>query len=51
MRDMIEKEVRDTLGIPFNQSRAAVQYEHSMGQLGLPGNVLRSSFKSLTTPA
>lgn len=50
-RDMIEKEVRDTLEIPFNASRAAVQYEHSMGQLGLPGNVLRSSSKSLTAPA
>ena len=50
-RDVIEKEVRDALRIPFNPSRAAVQYEHSMGQLGLPSNILRSSSKSVTTPA
>jgi hypothetical protein len=42
-RDAIEREVREKLGIPFNVSRAAIQYEHSMGQRGLPDNVLRSS--------
>ncbi|HEX8078483.1 MAG TPA: hypothetical protein VF511_11760, partial [Chthoniobacterales bacterium] len=46
-REMIEKDVRVTLGIPFNQSRAAVQYEHSMGQSRLPANILRSSPNSL----
>jgi anaerobic magnesium-protoporphyrin IX monomethyl ester cyclase len=42
-RDAIEREVREKLGIPFNASRASIQYEHSMGQRGLPDNVLRSS--------
>lgn len=40
-RDAVEKEVRQILGIPFNQSRAAQKYEHSMGQL--PGYILRKS--------
>lgn len=40
-RDMVEREVRETLGIPFNQSKAAQRYEHSMGQL--PGHILRKS--------
>lgn len=40
-RDAVEKEVRSTLGIPFNQSKAAQRYEHSMGQL--PGHILRKS--------
>lgn len=40
-RDAVEKEVRQTLRIPFNQSRAAQKYEHSMGQL--PGYILRKS--------
>lgn len=40
-RDMVEKVVRATLGIPFNAGRAAQRYEHSMGQL--PGHILRSS--------
>ncbi len=40
-RDAVEKEVREKLGIPFNQSRAAQRYEHSMGQL--PGHILRKS--------
>jgi anaerobic magnesium-protoporphyrin IX monomethyl ester cyclase len=42
-RDHVEQQARVKLGIPFNQSRAAVQYEHSMGQRGLPANILRSS--------
>lgn len=42
LRDQIEREVRKTLSIPFNQSRAALRYEHSMGQ-GLPDFILRSS--------
>ena len=41
-RDEIEREVRDRLGIPFNQTRAAILYDHSMGQ-GLPPTILRSS--------
>jgi radical SAM superfamily enzyme YgiQ (UPF0313 family) len=42
LRDQIEREVRRALHIPFNQSRAALRFEHSMGQ-GLPGFILRSS--------
>ena len=40
-RDLVEKEVRAALGIPFNQSHPAQRYEHSMGQL--PGHILRRS--------
>jgi len=43
-RDKMEREVRKALGIPFNVSRAAVRYEHSMGQGGhIPPNILRVS--------
>ncbi len=44
-RDEVEAEVRAKLDIPFNPSRAATQYEHSMGQNNLPANILRSSSK------
>lgn len=44
-RDAVEKEVRETLNIPFNQSRAAQKYEHSMGQI--PGHILRRSFEGV----
>ncbi|HEY7297830.1 MAG TPA: radical SAM protein [Xanthobacteraceae bacterium] len=39
VRDEIEREVREKLRIPFNPSRAAILYDHSMGQ-GLPGLIL-----------
>ena len=39
-RDWVEKDVRARLGIPFNPTRAAMRYEHSMGQ-GLPDFILR----------
>lgn len=42
LRDALEAEVRQRLNIPFNQSAAALKYEHSMGQ-GLPGYILRTS--------
>lgn len=41
-RDRLEREVRTTLKIPFNQSAASINYEHSMGQ-GLPESILRTS--------
>jgi anaerobic magnesium-protoporphyrin IX monomethyl ester cyclase len=50
-RDRIEREVRARLGIPFNSSRAASQYEHSMGQLGFPATVLRSTIERAAEPA
>jgi len=39
-RDEIEREVRAKLNLPFHQTRAAIQYDHSMGQ-GLPPSILR----------
>ena len=44
-RNWTERSVRDALGIPFNQARPALRYEHSMGQGSgdLPGFILRRS--------
>lgn len=41
-RNELEAEVRSKLGIPFNQSRPATLYEHSMGQ-SPPSHILRST--------
>jgi len=41
-RNELEEEVREKLGIPFNPSRPAMLYEHSMGQ-SLPPHILCSS--------
>jgi anaerobic magnesium-protoporphyrin IX monomethyl ester cyclase len=35
LRDMVERDVRQALNIPFNPGAPALRYEHSMGQ-GLP---------------
>jgi radical SAM superfamily enzyme YgiQ (UPF0313 family) len=44
LRDFIERDVRARLGIPFNPSAPAIQYEHSMGQSGpLPPTILRTT--------
>jgi radical SAM superfamily enzyme YgiQ (UPF0313 family) len=44
LRDWIERDAREQLGIRFNPSRPALRYEHSMGQAGpLPGFILRRS--------
>lgn len=43
LRDEVESEVRRALGIPFNPSRPAQRYEHSMGQMGLPPSILKIS--------
>lgn len=45
LRDRTEREVRTRLGIPFYSSKAALRYEHSMGQSGplLPARILRVS--------
>lgn len=42
LRDQIERDVRKALAIPFNSSRAALRFEHSMGQ-SLPEFILRPS--------
>ncbi len=41
LRDEIERDTRAALNIPFNPSRAAMLYEHSMGQ-SLPSFILRT---------
>jgi len=42
-RDWLEHDVRTTLGIPYQAAAPAVRYEHSMGQGGIPGNMLKMS--------
>jgi len=42
LRNQLEREVRATLGIPFNAGAPALRYEHSMGQ-GLPDFIHRAS--------
>jgi hypothetical protein len=42
LRDQVEAEVREKLGIPYNTGQAALRYEHSMG-MGLPPSILRST--------
>ena len=42
-RDGLENKVRQVLNIPFNAGAPGVDYEHSMGQTGLPPSILRSS--------
>lgn len=43
LRDDLEAEVRAKLGIPFNQSAAAIQYEHSVGMGQMPPFILKST--------
>ena len=42
-RDRLERDVRQALDIPFNPSRPAKVFEHSMGQTVLPRHILRSA--------
>lgn len=41
MRDTLERDVRFSLGIPFNAGAPGIRFESSMGQL--PGHILRAS--------
>jgi anaerobic magnesium-protoporphyrin IX monomethyl ester cyclase len=51
LRDMVEREVRKALNIPFNPGAPALRYEHSMGQ-GLPDFIHRiGKGVSTATPA
>jgi hypothetical protein len=43
LRNMVEREVRGALKIPFNAGAAARRFEHSMGQTALPALMLRRS--------
>jgi anaerobic magnesium-protoporphyrin IX monomethyl ester cyclase len=45
-RNQVERDVREKLGIPFNQSASAMRYEHSMGQ-GLPDFIHRNAQPSI----
>jgi anaerobic magnesium-protoporphyrin IX monomethyl ester cyclase len=40
LRDAVETEVRDKLGIPFNTPGEGMQFEASMGQTKLPREIL-----------
>ena len=42
LRDDVEQQVRKALNIPFNPGKAAIRYEHSMGQ-GLPEHIYRET--------
>ncbi len=44
LRDDVEKEVREALVIPYYPAKAAIRYEHSMGQ-GLPPHLYKQSEK------
>ncbi|MFM8551386.1 MAG: B12-binding domain-containing radical SAM protein [Nitrospiraceae bacterium] len=43
LRDWLEADARKTLGIAYPATLSALRYEHSMGQAGLPSNILRTS--------
>jgi anaerobic magnesium-protoporphyrin IX monomethyl ester cyclase len=53
LRNQVEANVRQRLGIPFNPGAPALRFEHSMGQLGgaLPQNMLRTSGASDAPPS
>lgn len=63
IRDVVERDVRKALGVPFNHGAPSIRYEHSMGQCDgrLPANILRTtlhdsnsigcSTTSVTSPA
>lgn len=43
LRDWVERDVRNQLGISFHRGKAALRYEHSMGQIGLPPFLYRAT--------
>jgi anaerobic magnesium-protoporphyrin IX monomethyl ester cyclase len=43
LRNVVEKDVRQKLAIPFNAGKPAIRYEHSMGQGMLPPFILKRS--------
>lgn len=43
LRDWVERDVREKLGISFHQGKPALRYEHSMGQSALPPFLFRAS--------
>ena len=51
LRDWLEADVRQHLGIPYNTGAPAVRYEHSMGQGGIPLSILRTSSLQVAEPS
>jgi anaerobic magnesium-protoporphyrin IX monomethyl ester cyclase len=49
LRNFVELDVRQRLGIPYNTSAAAIRYEHSMGQAGadLPPIIFRKTARAV----
>jgi anaerobic magnesium-protoporphyrin IX monomethyl ester cyclase len=45
MRDELENDVRNRLGIPFYPSGTAIRYEASMGMTKLPNHILRGAIQ------
>ncbi len=43
LRNQVEDNVRRKLLIPFNPGRPGMRFEHSMGQFGIPSNMLRTT--------
>lgn len=43
LRDMVESEVRATLGIPYPHAQAALRYEHSVGMNHISRQILRTT--------
>lgn len=45
LRDHVERDVRQKLGIPFNPAGGHIRFEHSMGQFGarIPSQILRTT--------
>lgn len=50
LRDWVERDVRQKLGLPFQQAKPAIRYEHSMGLGPLPGFLVRSSARAERAP-
>lgn len=44
-RESLEKEVRETLKIPFNPAGGVVKFEHSMGQGQIPVTILKNNYE------
>lgn len=43
LRDWLEADLREKLGIPYQNVGRSVRYEHSMGQGGIPATILRTT--------
>jgi len=48
-RDNLEKEVRNSLNIPFNYAGASIKFEHSMGQGQISSMIFKSNYSKEIT--